>query len=348
MGRDEAQRVLSRLLAGVVAQGAPVRPAEEWLEGLLARVSGSWESRRIEGGDGTKGTVRAEADAARSLEGPIGQLAQRLAELAAVSRLQADTVEANTRAVMENSLVKAGESKGSAAGGAARTVLGFLGSGLGMVRLIGKLFGGEERPNCSAASRVAPIGLVHALGRFNPEVFTRDVLRACLITHSDPAAINGALAVAYAVRLLVAAEVPPEMLIEDVLHFIDEDAVARRLRLAASLAAHGGQRDHDLANLREIGTSSYVAEAVAAAFYCFAAHPDDFAAAVLTAVNAGGDTDSIAAMTGALAGAYLGAQAIPAELVDGLEGRMYLLVAAPGLFQTAQRRAGLYLRLRRR
>jgi len=157
MGRDEAQRVLSRLLAGVVAQGAPVRPAEEWLEGLLARVSGSWESRRIEGGDGTKGTVRAEADAARSLEGPIGQLAQRLAELAAVSRLQADTVEANTRAVMENSLVKAGESKGSAAGGAARTVLGFLGSGLGMVRLIGKLFGGEERPKETAPARwVAP------------------------------------------------------------------------------------------------------------------------------------------------------------------------------------------------
>ncbi|GBD15202.1 ADP-ribosyl-[dinitrogen reductase] glycohydrolase [bacterium HR26] len=208
--------------------------------------------------------------------------------------------------------------------------------------------GGEQRPNCSAAARIAPIGLMHSLGRFNPEIFTRDVLRACLITHSDPEAINGALAIAYAVRLLVAAEVPPEMLIEDVLHFIDEDAVARRLRLAASLAAHGGKRERDLANLREIGTSSYVAEAVAAAFYCFAAHPDDFAAAVLTAVNAGGDTDSIAAMTGALAGAYLGAQAIPAELVDRLEGRMYLLVATPGLFQTAQRRAGLYLRLRRR
>lgn len=207
--------------------------------------------------------------------------------------------------------------------------------------------GGEGRPTCSAAARIAPIGLVHALGRFNPELFVRDVLRACLLTHSDPEAINGALAVAYAVRLLVTAEVPPEILIDEVVHFIDEDVVARSLRLAASLVAHGGTPERDLANLREIGTSADVAEAVAAAFYCFATHPDDFLAAVLTAVNAGGDTDSIAAMTGALAGAYLGAMGIPPALVDGLEGRAYLVIAAPAFFQAAQRRAGLYLRLRR-
>jgi ADP-ribosylglycohydrolase len=207
---------------------------------------------------------------------------------------------------------------------------------------------GEGRPTCSAAARIAPVGLVHALGRFNPEIFTRDVLRACLLTHSDPEAVNCALAVAYAVRLLVTAEVPPELLIDEVLHFIDEDVVARRLRLAASLVSHGGSPERDLANLREIGTSPEVAEAVAAAFYCFATHPDDFTAAVLTAVNAGGDTDSIAAMTGALSGAYLGATGIPAALVDGLAGRAYLVIAAPALFQAAQRRAGLYLRLRRR
>lgn len=207
--------------------------------------------------------------------------------------------------------------------------------------------GGVERPTCAPAVRAIPIGLVHALGRFNPEIFTRDVLRACVITHSDPEAINGALAIAYAVRLLVSGDVPPELLIEDVLHFIDEDEVAKHVRRAASLAPHGGTPERDLANLREIGTSSYVAEAVAAALYCFTTHPDDFASAVLTAVNAGGDTDSIAAMTGALSGVYLGAHAIPAEFVDGLEGRAYLLVAAPGLLKTAQRRAGLYLRLRR-
>jgi hypothetical protein len=32
-------------------------------------------------------------------------------------------------------------------------------------------------------------------------------------------------------------------------------------------------------------------------------------------------------------------------LVDGLEGRMYILVAGPGLYRAAQRRAGMFLKL---
>jgi ADP-ribosylglycohydrolase len=198
------------------------------------------------------------------------------------------------------------------------------------------------------AVRIAPLGLMHALGRLNPEVFTRDVMRSALITHSHPEALNGALAMAYAVRLLASEEVPPEVLIDEVLAFIDEDDVARRLRLARKLIRKSGDRERDMANLAQIGTSGYVAESVAAAMYCFATHIDDFASAVLIAINAGGDTDTIGAMTGALAGAHVGAPAIPTELVDGLEGRMYILVAGPGLYRAAQRRAGLFLQLHRR
>ncbi|HET7038131.1 MAG TPA: ADP-ribosylglycohydrolase family protein [Thermomicrobiaceae bacterium] len=204
---------------------------------------------------------------------------------------------------------------------------------------------GDWPPGVGAASRIAPVALMQALGHFNPEVFTREVLRAGLITHSAPEALNGALAVAYGIRLLVNGEIPPELLLEEVAAFIDEDEVARALRRAARLARDGGERARDLANLREIGGGPHVAEAVAAAFYAFRAHPEDFRAAVLTALNGGGDADSIAAITGALAGAHLGATAIPAELVDGLEGRMYLLMAAPGLYRAAQRRAGLFLKL---
>jgi ADP-ribosylglycohydrolase len=205
---------------------------------------------------------------------------------------------------------------------------------------------GDWPPGNGAATRVAPIGLLHALGRFNAEVYTREVLRAGLITHSHPESLNGALAFAFAVRLLVAREAPPEVLLDEVLAFIDEDPVAERVRQARRLLGPPRGFEQDLANLQRIGTSSYVAETVAAALYCFARHPDDFRQAVLTAVNAGGDADTIAGMTGALSGAYLGAAALPTELVDGLEGRMYLLVAGPGLYRAAQRRAGLFLRLR--
>ncbi len=198
------------------------------------------------------------------------------------------------------------------------------------------------------AARIAPLGLMHALIRLNPEVFTRDVMRAGLITHCHPEALNGALAMAYAVRLLASEEVPPEVLFDEVLAFIDEDDVARRIRLAESLVRCGGDRERDIANLAQIGTSGYVAESVAAAFYCFVTHAGDFESAVLTAVNAGGDTDTIGAMTGALAGTHVGASAIPTRLVDGLEGRMYILVAGPGLYRAAQRRGGHFLQLHRR
>jgi len=205
--------------------------------------------------------------------------------------------------------------------------------------------GGAWPPGSGAAARSAPLGLLHAVGRFNPEVFTREILRAGLITHCETESLNGALAFAYAVRLVVNDEVPPEMLLAEVASFIDEDTVARKIRQAERLVASGGQRDADLRNLRKIGTSAYVAEAVAAALYCFATHPDDFSSAVFTAVNTGGDSDTIAAMTGALVGARIGARALPSDLIDGLEARMYILVAAPGLYRMAQRRAGMFLKL---
>lgn len=43
-------------------------------------------------------------------------------------------------------------------------------------------------------------------------------------------------------------------------------------------------------------------------------------AAILVAVNAGGDADTVGAMTGALAGAYYGASSIPLRWTEALEG----------------------------
>jgi ADP-ribosylglycohydrolase len=49
-----------------------------------------------------------------------------------------------------------------------------------------------------------------------------------------------------------------------------------------------------------------------AAIWCFL-NTDDYASAVLKAVNLGRDTDTIAALTGALAGVYYGMESIPGE-----------------------------------
>jgi ADP-ribosylglycohydrolase len=199
--------------------------------------------------------------------------------------------------------------------------------------------GGAVEPG--PAARVVPVGLVHALGKLNVELLVREVMRATLITHADPLAVNGALALAYAVNIVTRREVLPEMLPGEVLAFIDEDDVARKLRVVG--AALSSSDTPGAPGQFVLGDD--IASAVANAIFCFVKHHHDFQTAVLAAANAGA---AVGAMTGALAGAWTGAQALPIPLIEGLEGRMYILMAAPALYRTAQRRAGLFLQLHQR
>lgn len=66
-------------------------------------------------------------------------------------------------------------------------------------------------------------------------------------------------------------------------------------------------------------------EALATALYCFLLFPDDPPAAVRRAAYSSGDSDSIAALAGAFAGAHHGAGAWPAPWVDAIEYRERLL-----------------------
>jgi ADP-ribosyl-[dinitrogen reductase] hydrolase len=208
--------------------------------------------------------------------------------------------------------------------------------------------GGEHAAGNGVAMRIAPIGLIHSVGRFNAEVFVREIMRAGLITHANPEAINGGVAMAYGVRLQVTGEVPPEVVPDEVCSFIDEDTVSKKIRQAGLLAQRDLDRDRHIANLQQIGTSGYVADSVGAAFYCASVAGNDFRFGIELAANAGGDTDTVAAMTGALIGAHAGASTLPLDLVEGLAGRAYILVAGPSLYETAMQRAGLYVRLHQR
>jgi ADP-ribosylglycohydrolase len=63
----------------------------------------------------------------------------------------------------------------------------------------------------------------------------------------------------------------------------------------------------------KIGTSCFSLESIPFSIATFLRHPTDFRAGVLEAVNAGGDSDSNAAIVGALIGANCGVEAIPEE-----------------------------------
>lgn len=148
----------------------------------------------------------------------------------------------------------------------------------------------------------------------------RQLVRASSrLTHTDPAAEHGALAVALAAAHAVRAKQAGHavdaggylMLLRESLAGADvlqkiEDLV-RRLKQGSSLD------EYLTATGLERGVSGYVNHTVPASLFCWLAHPSDFRQAVEGIVMAGGDTDSTGAIVGALTALSAGRQSIPAE-----------------------------------
>lgn len=192
------------------------------------------------------------------------------------------------------------------------------------------------------AARGVPIGLIHSVSRFAPEAMAEDARRVVAITHGSPAAATAALATAVAVRLAARSDGDPAGWPAAIANLLGGGVIAERL---------GAVNDHlaSLPPLADIatrfGTGTAAEESVVTAI-AVASAAGSFEEAVLTAVNAGGATDTVGALTGAIAGARVGSAGIPQRLIDGLGGRIYVSLAAPWLFKAAQRRAGQVIDLR--
>jgi ADP-ribosyl-[dinitrogen reductase] hydrolase len=190
------------------------------------------------------------------------------------------------------------------------------------------------------ASRGVPVGLIHAVGRFDASRLRADAEAVVRLTHGGPAAFNAATAVAYAVRLASIGE-PREIWARDTAEFLGGGQLAERLTELDNVLASTPLT----AILDWTGTGLDVIESVPAAFAAAMIEPV-FENAVFAAVNAGGATDTVGALTGAIAGAAGGASGIPQDLIDGLEGRIYVSLAAPWFHKAARQRAGHQIDLR--
>jgi ADP-ribosylglycohydrolase len=185
---------------------------------------------------------------------------------------------------------------------------------------------GDMAAGNGAAMRIAPIGLLDCRdsGRLRA-----DSRVAVAITHDNPEAIAGCEAVAYAVALAARGGLDPDSLIPDTTGFIGPCAVAERLHLAARFLEAGMEVEEALARL---GTSGYVVETVASAFFCFLRTPADFEETVSRAVGGGLDADTTGAIAGALSGAYNGLDAIPDRWREGVEGADEILDLAARIY----------------
>ncbi len=176
-----------------------------------------------------------------------------------------------------------------------------------------KGYDGRPAAGNGTAMRASPIGLWYRKDIYKLiEVAMNDAS----ITHNSFEPKIGSVAVALAVAHLANESVDNlEVLYEvgSVLPATSE--VRKKIELAIGCIE---QNVDNFEALAQIGSSGYVPETVGAAFYCLGA-TDNFKDAVVLAIKCGGDTDTTAAIVGAMAGSFYGLEGIPAEYKDNVE-----------------------------
>lgn len=177
-------------------------------------------------------------------------------------------------------------------------------------------FSGREGSNAGGngpAMRISPIGLMY---HNKLDEMKNICANAAIITHNYSEGFAGAQAIALAVALGISGNNKPEDLFQKAIEYIEPSIVADKLNLAQKLF---NEKVHPLQALQEIGCGAYIPETVASAIYCFAFYPTEPLEAITAAILAGGDTDTTAAIAGAISGAWNGDADAPAHWIKELD-----------------------------
>ncbi|MFO7779793.1 MAG: ADP-ribosylglycohydrolase family protein [Nitriliruptoraceae bacterium] len=208
-----------------------------------------------------------------------------------------------------------------------------------------RLFGGGGSFGNGGAMRCAPV----AIAGF-PDTVAIGELAAeqARVTHSHPEGLDGAVLLATVVGLALAtpADQPLQLTAAELdvtnLRSPALQAAWRRL-LAAAGHPDGGPpspADELLALAEGFGTSVPARESVPAAVAIALGGGDGVVEVIRAAISLGGDTDTVAAMAGAITGAHLGAAAIPSQLLARLEAREGITGSALALVEAVRSRRG--------
>jgi poly(ADP-ribose) glycohydrolase ARH3 len=187
------------------------------------------------------------------------------------------------------------------------------------------------------AMRIAPVGL--AFRHIDDAVLREAVRLALLCTHVHPDAVDGAFIQAKAVSELARANPSSEWNVTQFLSAMqgraERDVVKKKLEIVIQARGAGWTEEKMLSVVctpNEYGEQFQIhaAEAVACALWAFSSCPNDPEECIIRAVALGGDTDTVAAMAGALAGSFHGTGWLPRRWFDPLEnqpgiGRDYLI-----------------------
>jgi len=181
----------------------------------------------------------------------------------------------------------------------------------------------QENPGRSAGNgsvmRCIPVALRY---HDDPDRLIRVSTQQAAITHADERCTWGAAAVNLAARELLHGNI---YFVDEVLHRI-ADRAPRVIREAIHRVPRESERDLPIARAGEAG---YVVHCIEIAFW-FVTHDRSLEEALISLAQAGGDTDTNAAVAGALLGARYGEVALPPRWVDQITG-------VEGIAQLAER-----------
>ena len=187
--------------------------------------------------------------------------------------------------------------------------------------------GGAGTTN-GAAMRVTPIGI--AVSTDEAEAFADAVWSSCQVTHATHQGFQSAALVAAAVSMGIDWDTPSASdmtaLLWKALTYVDslpergawtpDPDVVAATRRAMQLVANPASSSLECL-VEQVGTSVASAQAIPMAFALLARDPSP--QALLDAANIGGDTDTIGAFAGAILGAALGVEVLPADSLSMIE-----------------------------
>lgn len=203
-------------------------------------------------------------------------------------------------------------------------------SGMGYVEAAETLFGGEGSKGNGAAMRIAPVGVSFC----GEEDQYEKAVKTAEVTHTHRLGKDGAGVLAVAVgRAAEAEDISTVEFASELTGKARTEEFTDSLRNASDLLRNDASRKEAA---EELGTSVLIERSVPYAIFSFLKDHGSYEESLMNAIMVSGDRDTIGAMTGALAGAYLGADAIPKTWRDRLEDVGYIRELADELYELHQ------------
>jgi ADP-ribosyl-[dinitrogen reductase] hydrolase len=181
-----------------------------------------------------------------------------------------------------------------------------------------------QMDNNDCLVRCIPLALLYFQ---DPEKLIQQTLKAAMLTHYDKKLASGAVVVNLILSRILNGEMDRSKIMQQVSQLLDDNEAG----------AYNVLPDVASKKITELRTTSRMQDTLETALWGWW-KTKSCQEAIVTVINLGGDTDTIAAITGALTGAYYGEENIPVEWLKSLEDKNIIANLGKRLFKLVSQR----------